>query len=500
MGGLLAILGRRVAVACFVTAMFVAGVRAQDSETIRVESDEVIVPVRVFHRGRIGLSPSQAESDCFRANWQMLRKLLPSEPYLERDCDDRNYRGLTPGDFRVFEDGTERNIHDVTVGVLHQLYVRDNLGHHYEFSEAPSGHWSSDMPPGWIPTGVRNPIYYVAFVPIKSKEGSCHRIKVDVRRRWATVFARPEYCNVPHAPSDPLGGTEFGKVLAGYQSSEGSPAINLLAQIGTFFTDRGSARIEIAMEFPWNEFRRNWHENGLHASVGVLGTFSLAGGVVERQFSDFACCSADESKIWNSPLHSDQLVLPARYETQIDLEPGEYTLELVIGDAVNFGRVVRKISVEAPDEKQPTISSVFLCKRKRYANVAAVEEAAANFAPAYRPLVSHGVRFTPAGDTRFRKGEPLFVYFEIYEPLLPSSPSTTLTWRMRVVDEKSGEVKIDTGSRSAASQIKPGTSTIAIAEEVDVQKLPAGPYRVDVQAADSQGRETLWRTAMFNVE
>jgi len=499
MGGLLAILGRRVAVACFVTAMFVTGVRAQDGETIRVESNEVVVPVRVAHRGRIGLPLSQAESDCFYANRQMLAKLLPSEPYVYRDCDDRYYRGLMRTDFRILEDGQERKVQNVTVGVFQRLFVRDNLGRYDEYSETPRGRWSIDLPMPFTPNGIREPVYYVAFVPAKSEEGSCHQIKVEVKRRWAAVFARSEYCNVPHAPSDPLGGTGFGKVLAGYGTSERSPAIDVFAQTGVFLTDRGSTRLEISLELPWDKFSRDWREGTLRASVGLLGTAARPDGTIVQRFSDFACCSSAEFKIWVLE-RMDQASLPYQYETQIDLEPGEYTLELVIGDAVNFGRVVRKISVEAPDEKQPTISSVFLCKRKRYANVAAVEEAAANFAPAYRPLVSHGVRFTPAGDTRFRKGEPLFVYFEIYEPLLPSSPSTTLTWRMRVVDEKSGEVKIDTGSRSAASQIKPGTSTIAIAEEVDVQKLPAGPYRVDVQAADSQGRETLWRTAMFNVE
>jgi hypothetical protein len=35
---------------------------------------------------------------------------------------------------------------------------------------------------------------------------------------------------------------------------------------------------------------------------------------------------------------------------------------------------------------------------------------------------------------------------------------------------------------------------------MDISKLPKGSYRLDVQATDSAGKSTPWRTASFTVE
>jgi hypothetical protein len=41
---------------------------------------------------------------------------------------------------------------------------------------------------------------------------------------------------------------------------------------------------------------------------------------------------------------------------------------------------------------------------------------------------------------------------------------------------------------------------IPIGRGIDISKLPNGSYRLDVQATDSTGKSTAWRTANFTVE
>jgi hypothetical protein len=197
----------------------------------------------------------------------------------------------------------------------------------------------------------------------------------------------------------------------------------------------------------------------------------------------------------------DVVLIPAHYETQIDLPPGDYSLHLILGDGSKFGRADVPLNIEKYDGKQFALSSVMLCKRFRNASVAAQEAAAFNLAPQYVPLVSKGVQFTPTGDTNFRKGEPLVAYFEVYEPLLASTTSVTvIQTQLKITDAKTGEVKADTGPRSAANWIEPGKIVIPISEQIAVDKLPKGSYRLEVQATDSAGRSTVWRTADFTVE
>jgi predicted phage tail protein len=90
-------------------------------------------------------------------------------------------------------------------------------------------------------------------------------------------------------------------------------------------------------------------------------------------------------------------------------------------------------------------------------------------------------------------------YFEVYEPLLAAGQAK-VEFQMRVIDAKTGQLKVGTGSRSAQAYAHSGSSVIPIAQEIAINKLPKGAYRVEVQAVDSAGRQTPWRAASFSVE
>jgi hypothetical protein len=158
------------------------------------------------------------------------------------------------------------------------------------------------------------------------------------------------------------------------------------------------------------------------------------------------------------------------------------------------------LNIDDYDGKALGISSVMLCKRHRDAHVAAVEAGAANFAPQYVPLVSKGSRFTPTADASFKQGEPLIPYFEVYEPLLATQAATTVQAHLRIVDASTGKVITDFPPVDAAPYERAGSSTIPIAREIPFDQLPKGAYRLEVQATDSAGRSTPWRTADFTVE
>jgi hypothetical protein len=71
---------------------------------------------------------------------------------------------------------------------------------------------------------------------------------------------------------------------------------------------------------------------------------------------------------------------------------------------------------------------------------------------------------------------------------------------MRVIDAKTAKTIVDTGLRSADSYVNPGKLIIPIAEGIAFKKLHTGAYRVEVQASDSTGKQTPWRSASFTVE
>ncbi len=116
------------------------------------------------------------------------------------------------------------------------------------------------------------------------------------------------------------------------------------------------------------------------------------------------------------------------------------------------------------------------------------------------PLVSKGMEFTPSGDTSFKKDDSLFAYYEVYEPLLAGLPAPQVQMRMKIINTQTGELKVDSGLRSAAAWMQPGNTVIPVSQQVAVDRLDKGLYRMEVQATDSAGRSTVWRTASFTVE
>lgn len=536
---------------------------------IQVKSNLVLVPVFVFTRYGLQRKPSPEERQCLASDRSAFSMLRSNQPYFPKECDPGEVRDLTLDDFRLFQDGKPQEI-EAADKVVWPRSVRDNNGWHIETSYTPAGVWSSGELGELLVPGTRS-FYLLRYVPTDSSNG-CHRIQVKVDRPGARVFARDQFCTA-QTPSDLLSGTKVGKKLERELSQGGHGKIPLSIQPGVFYGEGARAFVRVALEFPWNQLNHSWDvdDGTFKARIAVLGAVNAKDGCVTTQFSDLLWPSYWPTIVlgydsyfrmltavrggYTGPLigeglsllsRQEPVLLPTRYQTQFNLDPGKYDLQVVISDGRKFGRAEAHLSVEKYDGTGLALSSIMLCKRYRDAHVAAAERAAANFAPQYVPMVSKGMEVTPAGDLRFKQDEPLIPYFEIYAPLLaggegtapqmdsrlrgndvqegagtPASagmttaegkggspqsppnhgnPPVTVQAKIRILDAKTGEVVKDFPPVDAAPYMNPGSTTIPVAREVLYKQLPKGAYRLEVQASDSAGLSTDVRTADFAIE
>jgi len=464
--------------------------QSEGPSAIRVETREVVVPVFVVDKSDIQM---------VEMPWQ-----FGSSHYQERD---KEITGLSAKDFHVFEDGVEQQIQNVAVELPRVWVVNDNVSRHIDSSCTPRGIWASpDLAPPVGSTLWLVHEYLISYEPsASSPNGVCHRIKVTVDRRPATVYARDEYCRTENELYDEVDGTKLGKRMEEYADSARGGRIPVSVQVGALFGDADANRVDVAVEFPANVLERVWLDVKLEATIAVLGMVYDKNGGLAARFSDVACHPSIFGDVYRGqiplPLNDrkkfEYQVIPSGYETQIDLPAGDYRLKLVVTDGKKFGRVEVPLSVESFDRNSLAISGIILCKRYHMLPHAPVEAARA---PQYVPLVSKGLEFTPAGDTHFQKSDRLMSYFEIREPLLGGTEAVRLQFQARVRDAKTGEVKADTGLREVASGMRSGNSVIPAAEEIAIDRLPPGAYRLEVQASDSAGKSTVWRAASFTVE
>jgi hypothetical protein len=476
-----------------------AGAQAEDPFSIRVESNLVVIHTEVYD-SKVMDTVTDAYRKCRNADAQRFYSQPFSVPFTASDCYHYEViHGLDAKNFHVFEDGVERRIDSVQYEREALFSGRDSLGNHIEWSHTPQAKWSTiDLGIPWEPAPLVY-FYRVGYVPTRPESGECRKVKVTVDQPHAAVYANDHYCYLSNPASDPLHGTKFGLQMERDLDSRKRAWIPLSVRAGVFYTNTQMALVDIVLGFPWDQLRHGFYRRDLQASIGVVGVAYRKDRTIAGRFSDFACC-ASGTRWMASPLNA-AANLPSHYETQIDLPAGaEYELRVVLSDGENFGRVVIPIVIDGNDGKQLAISSVVLCDRYRDARVAAEEASAANLAPQYVPLVSQGLQFTPASQTRFKSSQHVMAYFEVYQPVSGEQPGTDVKAHVRIVDARTGEKRFEFYPVDAKSYERPGSRVLAFAGDLSIAQLPKGEYRVEAQASDATGHSTAVRSASFTVE
>ena len=464
-------------------------VHAQDP--IRVESNQVLVPVVVLN-DKLYTRLKRAQLEGHQRSAQLLDSLA--------------IRGLSVKDFHLFEDGQQQTIQSVAPEAAGFAMVSDNFGKHPETIGSGGGRWSyPDIPSNDLSEWLAWPKYVIAYVPPPSPPGTCHQIHVKVGRSHALVWARSEYCNTKHPPTDPLNGTEFGRQMEADLASTQEGTIPLGVQAIAFLEDSGQSRVYIEIEFPWKSLKYEFRQGTLYASFGALLMIYNQDGSLAARLSDFACCDYGNdikkpSKNETSQVRSmeAQAVIPDRLETQIELPPGVYELRAIFSDGENFGRKRVPLTVESFASNQLALSQIALAKRVRKLNDQSTDPALKQ-PGTFSPLISKAVEFTPTTDTNFQKDDLLCAYFEVNDPQGASGSPTTVKAHIRVVDANTGKLKLDFEPVSAAPYVTPGSSLIPIARGINLSTLFDGQYRLEVQVT-AAGEDTPWRAANFEVE
>ena len=237
------------------------------------------------------------------------------------------------------------------------------------------------------------------------------------------------------------------------------------------------------------------------AAIYILGMVYKTSGEAVGSFADNYSCLTPLTFQTRKSYAGGSLV-PSRFDSQVDLPSGDYDLRLVVSDGHNFGRARIPLRVQPFDAQRLMMSDAMVGGVLRDAVWVAREVASVSPSPVIpTPLVSKGIQFFPDTDTpaRLRKHAPLFLYFELYEPLL-GNEKPTVYYRVRITDLKTGALLMNTEPLAAAEWELPGNVASPIGLKLATEKLEKGSYRLEIQASDSAGCETNWRQTSFVIQ
>lgn len=472
-----------------------ARTRAQDvnSAPIRVESNEVFIPVLVIDKERVAEFQHMHRAAYWKQvvadDWHSVERLAVS--------------GLSANDFRLWEDGQPEMIDSVSAqGQSDSPMVFDNVGDGYRELVGPGGGtWA--IPLLNQDEDPKLAGYDIAFTPAPSPDGSCHALQIAVDRPDTLVFARTEYCNARRSGADPLKGTKLGAQLqTDIQTNRPSKISIAAAAIPLFTTEDTTVRIVIdyASEPEFESCRVE------PDTIGILGVASSDSGTRALRFTDVTSrmygndllgwpfLTRLAARMTNTPC---PFRAPFRYQTQVELPAGNYRLQIGFMDGKKFGRADLQVTVPHPGGTELGISGIILARGFREVHTA---NSPTLLPKNYAPLVSQGIEVTPIANTRFEKYRPFYFFFQIYEPLPPKQPRPKVEAQLRIVDTSTGRIVSEIEPIDAAPYVESGNPIIAIARRIDLSYLPSGSYRLEAQATDSAGESTPWRTANFTID
>ena len=319
-------------------------------------------------------------------------------------------------------------------------------------------------------------------------------LKVKVERGGTSVRSRSGYCN--EKPLDLLAGTSVEKDLENRAAASAGGNISASMALPFFYTAPNTARVDVAMEMPASALKFEKVKGKFHAEVNVLGIAYAAGdNSPAAKFSDTLKLEFSDKKelqeFQSKPMH---------YDTQFDVASGEYKLKVVFtSGGASFGKVEMPLKIDAYDTTKFGLSGIALSKDIHKVSDLDVGLDAA-LLENKTPLVSSGLELTPTGSSTFKKAEPAALYVEIYDPLLTGKTTPKVGLKLRIVDRKSGEQKLDTGYVSMARYIRPGNAVVPVGLRMPVDTLSPGVYRAELKAIDSSGNESVLRSTDFVVE
>jgi VWFA-related protein len=333
--------------------------------------------------------------------------------------------------------------------------------------------------------------YLLGYVPTETPEGSCHTLKVKLNKGGMNVRSRSGYCNA--RPANVLEGKPLEKEMEGHAAGAEAGSIHGSLEAPYFYTGPNVARVNLAMEIPSETMQFNKEKGKYHANLNVLGIAYRPDGTVGARFSDTVNLDFEKDE-WK-----EFTKRPYRYENQFDSAPGAYKLTVVLSAGGNqFGKFESPLQIDAYDGKRLSLGGVVLTNSaERLTDIPTGMDS--ELLEDRTPLVVKGMQMIPSGSNRFKKGDNVIAYTEVYEPLLTSANPPQVGFGYHVYERATNKEVRFTGVMRADDYIQKGSPVIPVAARVLVQDLPAGSYRLVMQAVDGAGNNAADRTVDFDV-
>ncbi len=324
--------------------------------------------------------------------------------------------------------------------------------------------------------------YLLSYRPRNAAyNGKFRQIRVEVKQAGLTVRARSGYYAIP-AGYELLMPAEFAS-LEGARATPEPARLPLFVRAGGFRVADGSYRVPIVLDIPTRALKFEKIGAGNLAKVEITGIAQDSLGNAVARFGGQAQFNATDAEY--------QALLPGSISLLdgVVLPPGTYRFEVAVKDprsgAAGFSEGGVVLHATSPEF---ALSTVLLARD--------VDKAPAGAAGRF--LTAQGVKILPSALCRFRNGENLIYYFDIYNPGMRTDKKADLkvnVWLTR--DGRRVNVRLPQYALNAPADGQPPRLTVA--RYVQLAGLRPGDYALVVEVKDGVANRAERTQAAFTV-
>ena len=337
----------------------------------------------------------------------------------------------------------------------------------------------------------QNEYYLLGYSPSDDLDGSCHTLRVKLDRHGMSVRSRTGYCNAK--AKDFLKGKPIAKTLeADATSAAAGPAGGSL-EAPFIYTSPNQARVDVAMEIPASAVSFSKEKGKHHAVIDILGIASRPDGSVGARFSDEVVLDLEKDE-WKRFTEK-----PMRYDNQFEIASGKYRLTVVLSaGGESFGKYEAPLAIDAYDGKSFALSAIALSDQVQpAAGLGGALEA--DLLSDRMPLLLKNMEVVPSASNHFKRTDSVALYAQLYDPGLATATPPALRVSYVIVDMKTGKPIAGGKDIDPSVFMEKGSSVLPVGLKIPVDQLPAGSYRIEIQASNGSVR-TAVRQVDFDAE
>ena len=318
-------------------------------------------------------------------------------------------------------------------------------------------------------------------------DGTFRKVKIEVRRPDTQIMSRSGYYAISPEEIVLLSPAEK-KLMASFSTLEGSAALPVSVSLSSFRSREGLYTVPVAIELPPSavKFERKGDKHSMQLEVlGVLKSapdrmLSRLGGNFDVNLSE-----NDYKRILTNSIF---------YRQDMQLAPGEYTLDLIVKDRQSGKTTARREQLVLPEpDAEFATTPVVLSNYVEPASELPPDPAELPDVFVYRKSL-----IRPSADRQFRVTDNLIMFLAVYNAATSSETKTPLV-RVTVRLLKDGQPVTKPFDFVLTEIHNQPVPHLKLAEYIKLANLAPGRYQAAIETKDMVTRKFTKQEASFEI-